>query len=146
MSRLIVIGFFALLTLVSCKDFEPTDEPLSARLYMEDIRIKENVIQSYYDSIEREMRKDLGVTEANLNERIQQFIEEGHIAKPLVAYITDKEVRWEEVNYATYKKITALRRANLAAYSDIPAKYRDDIKADSIRANLLKLMKPKVEE
>lgn len=101
----------------------------------------EKAIEDYYQSIEKEMRNDLGITEEKLKDHIQSLIHAGHLPQPIIFIDAPEGTEAKTVSYSTYKEF---RRKNTI---DLNRQYRTNLTSaynaayDSVRANLLKAFK-----
>ena len=57
----------------------------------------------YFQKVEKEVGSDLGISKDTLVARIQQLIDEGHIVKPIVFYITKNGWVPKALDYKSYK-------------------------------------------
>jgi hypothetical protein len=101
----------------------------------------EKAIDDYYQSMEKEIRNDLGITEEKLEDHIQSLIHAGHLPQPIIFIDAPEGTEAKTVSYSTYKEF---RRKNTI---DLNRQYRTNLTSaynaayDSVHANLLKAFK-----
>ena len=120
----------------------------NSRIEMSDVdqvvsthRELEKLILDYYHSIEEDVKKDLGVSETEVVDRVQSLINEGYVEKPAILIITEAGPTWERVDYATYKEFMTDRASASRRYHGIQPNTGDSLAIDSIRTNLLRALK-----
>jgi hypothetical protein len=101
----------------------------------------EKAIWDYYLSIEEDARLDLGVSDAEIVERVQSMIDDGYVRKPVILVITEDGSRWKTVDYRTYKAYMTSNAIVLRRYYGIQPDILDSLLMDSIRSNLLDALK-----
>ena len=101
----------------------------------------EKIIWDYYLSIEKDVKMDLGVSEAEIIERVQSLIDNGYVKKPAIFVITDDGPKWQTVDYSTYKEFMARHAVASRRYHGIQPKLPDSSSMQSIRSNILEALK-----
>jgi predicted transcriptional regulator len=87
------------------------------------------------------VRKDLGVSEGTIVDRVQSMIDDGYVEKPVILVITEEGPRWVAVDYHTYREYMASNAITLRRYNGIQPNILDSVLMDSIRSNLLEALK-----
>lgn len=100
----------------------------------------EKLIWDYYVSIEKDVRMDLGVSEAETVERVQSLINDGYVKIPVILVITEEGARWKAVDYSTYKEYMTSNAVPTRRYYGIQPNILDSLLMDSIRSNLLEAL------
>jgi hypothetical protein len=101
----------------------------------------EKLISDYYLSIEESVKMDLGVSEAEIVQRVQGMINDGYVQKPVILVITEDGPRWQTVDYPTYKNYMESNAIALRSYHGTQPNILDTVSMDSIRSNLLQALK-----
>lgn len=101
----------------------------------------ENVIRDYYLSIEDDVKMDLGVSEAEIIERVQSLIDSGYVQRPAILIITGEGPRWVSVDYPTYKEFMTDYAITSRKFHGVQPNILDTLAMDSIRSILLKALK-----
>ena len=101
----------------------------------------EKLISDYYISIEESVKMDLGVSEAEIVQRVQWMINDGYVQKPVILVITEDGPRWQTVDYPTYKNYIESNAIALRSYYGTQPNILDTVSMDSIRSNLLQALK-----
>jgi predicted transcriptional regulator len=110
----------------------------SARLVSKHTEL-ENLIRRYYISIEEDIKKDLGVSEASIVEHVQSLINNGYVEKPAVLIVTADGPRWVTVDYATYKEFMTDHAIISRRFHGVQPSILDSSFMDSIRSNILEI-------
>jgi hypothetical protein len=101
----------------------------------------EKAIWDYYLSIEEDVRMDLGVSEAEIVERVQSMINDGYIKKPVILVVTKDGPRWATVDNYTYKEYMTSNAIISRRYYGTQPDILDSLLMDSIRSNLFDALK-----
>jgi hypothetical protein len=103
----LVIFVLALLVIDGCSNDETTSSKSgtseSASGDALSIRERERLVWRYFQKVEKEVGNDLGISKDTLEARIQELIDEGHIVKPVVFYITKNGWVPKVLDYKSYK-------------------------------------------
>lgn len=102
---------------------------------------REKAIWKYYALIEEEVKKDLGVSEKDVIERIQSMIDDGYVKKPIILVIAGGGSRWAAVDYSTYKEYMTGNAIVLRRFYGTQPDVLDTVFMASIRNNLLEALK-----
>lgn len=103
-------------------------------------RALEKLVWDYYLSIEEGVRRDLGVSEGEIGERVQSMINDGYVERPVILVITEEGPRWVAVDYHTYKEYMTSNAITIRRYYGIQPNVLDSVLMDSIRSNLLEAL------
>ena len=101
----------------------------------------EKQIWDYYLSVEEDVKMDLGVSEADIVERVQLLVDDGHVKRPVILVITEDGLRWKSVAYHTYKEYMRSNAVASRRFHGMQPDVLDTVSMDSIRSNLLKTLK-----
>lgn len=102
---------------------------------------KEKAIFDYYQSIEREVKNDLGVPKGKIAEHIQSLIDEGHVQKPVIFIDTGHGIELMIVDYMTYKDFSRKDPTDFAKRYELQRKMPDSLFYDSMRSYQVEVRK-----
>ena len=128
--------FFAMVAASGCSREDTHNNNMevanSARLISRH-RALENAIHAYYLSIEEDVKKDLGVSDAEVIRRVQSLIDEGYVRKPAILILRRDGAKWETVDYSTYKEFMADHAIISRKFYGIQPSLLDSLFTDSTR-------------
>lgn len=136
-----VILVLALLLIEGCsKDETTTDRSVTSEPLRGDtlsVHERDRLIRRYFQQVEREVGMDLGISEDTIEARIQQLIDEGHIAKPIVFFRSKNGWVGKALDYKSYKAY----REDHPINAPMPFVLESDTAAyENLRRDLLKLL------
>jgi hypothetical protein len=143
--KLLVFFVLALLVFNGCSTDETASQSTTSETVTHDtlsILEKERLVWRYFQRVEKEVGSDLGISKDTLEARIQKLIDEGHIAKPIVFYVTKNGWEPKALDYKSYKAYRAdhpinaavplVLESDTAAYEDLRNDLRRVLAADSL--------------
>lgn len=137
----LVIFVLALLVIDGCSNGDTTSnksgtsESLSGDSLS--IRERERLIWRYFQKVEKEVGNDLGISEDTIEARIQLLIDEGHIVKPIVFYVTKNGWVPKALDYKSYKAYREDHPINAA----VPLVLQSDSASyEVLKSDLLKVL------
>ena len=136
-----VLFFLALLVFDGCSNGETTSSKsrTSESLGGETLSIPETerLVWRYFQKVEKELENDLGISKDTLEARIQQLIDEGHIVKPIVFYITKNGWVPKALDYKSYKAYREDHPINAAVPLVLES---DSASYETLRRELVKVL------
>ena len=137
----LVIFVLALLLIDGCSSDETTtNKSVTSESLRGDtlsVHERDRLIRRYFQKVEKEVGKDLGISEDTLEARIQQLIDEGHIAKPIVFLRLRKGWVAKGLDYKSYKAY----REDHPINAPLPFVLETDTAAyEELREDLLRLL------
>lgn len=133
-----------LLILIACSredahnsGVETRDMTKSAVTYRE----LEKAVREYYILVERDVSRDLGVSEDEISSRVQSLINDGYVKEPVIFVITENGPAWKTVDYLTYKQFMSDHAVASRRYHGVQPNIGDSLVSDSVRSELLKAFK-----
>jgi hypothetical protein len=91
----------------------------------------EKAIWDYYLSIEEDVSKDLGISEAETVEHVQSLINDAYVKRPVILVVTEEGPRWTTVDYHTYKEYMTSNAIILRRYYGVQPDILDSLLMDS---------------
>lgn len=144
--RPLVIFVLALLVIDGCSNGETTSTKSATSESLNgdslSIRERERLVWRYFQKVEKEVGNDLGISKDTLEARIQQLIDEGHIVKPVVFYVTKNGWVPKELDYKSYKAyredhpihaaVPLVLQSDSASYEDLKRDLSKILRTDSL--------------